>query len=316
MKLHAPFLQLPVLFDADALAREVASIEREHWREHPQKYPGNHALPLISVGGDPGCDGLAGAMQPTPFLERCPYLKHVLFSLGAVWGRTRLMRLAGQSEVTRHFDRNYYWRERMRVHVPVVTQPSVRFTCGDAEVNMAPGECWIFDTWRMHQVLNPADDERIHLVADTVGSSAFWDLMGRGRVTPDASGNALWQPEKITPPIGAVTHELRYESINVPTIMTPWELREHLWFLLADARPHVQLDRLWAEARRFLAEWQAIWAQCGPHLDARPAYHASLLGFAQFMERHACDVQLDNGGRFMPALQGIVLEAALAEPAR
>jgi hypothetical protein len=58
-----------------------------------------------------------------------------------------------------------------------VTQPTVRFTCGDAEVNMRAGECWIFDTWRMHNVVNDHALPRIHLVADTVGgtvSGSWW----------------------------------------------------------------------------------------------------------------------------------------------
>lgn len=45
----------------------------------------------------------------------------------------------------------------MRVHVPILTQPTERFTSGDATINMAEGERWIFDTWRMHHVLNDAD---------------------------------------------------------------------------------------------------------------------------------------------------------------
>ncbi len=120
-------------------------------------------------------------MRPTRHLERCPYLQQVLHSIGATWGRTRLMRLSGQAEVTPHVDVNYYWRERVRVHVPIVTQPTVRFTCGDAEINMRAGECWIFDTWRMHNVVNDHALPRIHLVADTVGGTGFWQLVARSR---------------------------------------------------------------------------------------------------------------------------------------
>jgi hypothetical protein len=44
---------------------------------------------------------------------------------------------------------------------------------------MAAGECWIFDTWRLHNARNPNSRDRIHLVADTVGSAEFWDLVSR-----------------------------------------------------------------------------------------------------------------------------------------
>jgi len=34
-------------------------------------------LPLVAVSGDPANESFAGAMQPTPKLQRCPYLLQV-----------------------------------------------------------------------------------------------------------------------------------------------------------------------------------------------------------------------------------------------
>ena len=153
MKLQVPFIQLPVLFDAERLATEVEALGHHAWRNSTQLNDGNSAITLITAYGDPASDALAGPMRPTPALLQCPYLQQVLAQLGATWGRARLMRLSGQAEVKAHVDINYYWRERMRVHVPIVTTPSVRFRCGDEEVHMGRGECWVFDTWRRHQVL-------------------------------------------------------------------------------------------------------------------------------------------------------------------
>ncbi|RYZ74105.1 MAG: aspartyl beta-hydroxylase, partial [Lysobacteraceae bacterium] len=119
MKLQVPFLQLPVMFDAPEMAREIAAIDPAAWRGRTQRDDGNSALTLITTGGDPDNDELAGPMRPTPWLARCPYLMQVLGSMGATWGRARLMRLSGQAEVKPHVDVNYYWRERMRVHFPV-----------------------------------------------------------------------------------------------------------------------------------------------------------------------------------------------------
>ena len=95
MKLQVPFVQLPLQFDAARLASEVHALGDQPWRPHPQKYPGNFALPLISAHGNPDSDSIAGPMRPTPYLEHCPYLMQVLERLGAVWGRTRLMKLSG-----------------------------------------------------------------------------------------------------------------------------------------------------------------------------------------------------------------------------
>ena len=46
---------------------------------------------------------------------------------------------------------------------------------------MAAGEAWIFDNWRRHSVVNPHTADRIHLVADTAGSSAFWQFVAEGQ---------------------------------------------------------------------------------------------------------------------------------------
>src|SRR5688572_25681502 len=228
MKLLVPFLQLPVSFDAAALAAEVAGIEESLWREHPNKLAGNTALTLVTAGGDPDSDGLSGDMRPTPVLARLPQVRRVLGALGATWGRSRLMRLSGLAEVTAHVDTNYYWRERMRVHVPITTTPDVRFQVGDAETHMAVGECWIFDTWRRHRVVNNADSTRIHLVADTVGGDALWKLIQQGR----PAGHSLpgWQARPV--PLDGPAPELHFEAVNLPPVMTPWEIRDHFVFLL------------------------------------------------------------------------------------
>ena len=104
MKLRVRFLQLPIRFDAERLAAEVAAIPESAWRAHPRGYPGNDALTLITTGGDPDSDARAGPMEPTPHLLACPYLMQVLEALGATWGRSRLMRLSGDAEVTPHID--------------------------------------------------------------------------------------------------------------------------------------------------------------------------------------------------------------------
>ncbi|HEX6641547.1 MAG TPA: aspartyl/asparaginyl beta-hydroxylase domain-containing protein, partial [Thermoanaerobaculia bacterium] len=177
MRLDREFVRLPLAFDAARLAEEIAQFEESDWRPHPQGYTGNSALALIAVNGDPDDDNVSGPMRATRHLDRCPYLRQVLGAFRAVWGRTRLMRLDGNAEATAHCDSNYYWTQHARVHVPIVTSDDVRFLCGDASVNMRAGEAWIFDTWRVHNVLNPHPTRRIHLVADTIGSAAFFDLV-------------------------------------------------------------------------------------------------------------------------------------------
>lgn len=311
MKLPVPFIQLPLQFDAGLLAQEIAAFGEDAWHEHPQKYPGNFWLPLIAVDGSTHNDSFSGAMRPTPYLLQSPYLMQVLGRIGAVWGRTRLMKLTGQAEVAAHFDINYYWRARARVHVPIITTPSVRFLCGDDEVNMRSGECWIFDTWRQHQVINGSSDARIHLVADTVGSDQFGDLLRDGRMP----GNHMpegWRAEPV-PPTDERHPVLRYESVNLPTVMTPWEMREHIVFLLHEVRPHPQLEPAKQVTSRFLAAWQALWSEFGADPAGFPAYRKALNSYEQWLKGSAASLQLVNGSSLLVALRLMVLSVAIAD---
>jgi hypothetical protein len=311
MKLQYPFLQLPLSFDPAALAAEIEAIEESAWRPHPQGYPGNDALTLITTGGDPNSDAVAGSMRATPHLERCPYLQQVLYSIGATWGRTRLMRLSGQAEVTPHVDVNYYWRERVRVHVPIVTQPTVRFTCGEAQINMRAGECWIFDTWRMHNVVNDHALPRIHLVADTVGGSGFWQLVARAR--PHARLGGDWQPTFV-PADPHLPSPLDFECENVPEVMTPWEMRAHVAFALSEAVPHPKAPPIQQRLLVFVRDWHGLWSAYGERREGWLRYRALLdAARTELLALGASEITLANTAGLMQALDAWVFNVALAD---
>ncbi len=235
MKLDAEFIRLPLTFDAGRLAEEVAQFSEQDWRGHPQDVGGNFRLPLIAAGGDPNDDEVKGEMAPTPHLERCEYLRQVLASLDTVLGRTRLMRIDGNAEATMHVDDNYYWVDRVRVHVPIVTSPEIEFVCGENTVHMPAGEAWLFDTWRMHNALNPTGERRIHLVADTVGSEGFWRLV-QGGERPFVEGGDPAPSEHVPYDPGA-SAEVETERTNFPVVMSPGEQERLAESLFDDLDP-------------------------------------------------------------------------------
>lgn len=309
MKLPHPFIQLPLAFDAARLAHEISGVPTSAWMLHPQKFPGNTMLPLIAVDGDPANEAFRGVMKPTPHLERSPYLQQVIAAMGVVAGRTRLMRLAGQAEVSRHADLGYYWADRVRVHAPIITQPSVRFECGDAAVHMAAGECWIFDTWRPHRVINANDDQRIHLVVDTVGGAKFWKLVEAGRVPEDARP---WSPLRIDYD-PSLRPDLAFEATNMPDIMTPWELDAHLSFLLNEAGKHPRLGEVRAICGRFRRAWRALWSQYGADDAGRGAYQAALDGFLAQVKDPASQIRFANDVWLFGAIMMRIGKAAIAQ---
>jgi uncharacterized protein (TIGR03032 family) len=277
MRLDSPFIRLPLRVDADRLAAEVAAFSEKDWKPHPQGYAGNDALSLIAKGGEPLNDAVKGPMLPTPFLARVPYHRQVLAALGSVLGRTRHMRIQGNGEATMHCDTNYYWMQRVRVHIPVKTYPEVRFLCGDAEVNMKPGEVWIFDTWRLHNVLNENPGTRIHLVVDTVGSAEFWELVAAGeRPFTDPPTKAA-VPDRVVKFDPKAEPELLTEQCNFPVVMSPWEV-ECLFadlvgdLALSEKAPPDLAGNLQEKLLKFHRTWRNLWSGHGQNPSGFPHF--------------------------------------------
>src|SRR5882724_7888923 len=257
MRLPRPFQRLSVRFDADRMREEIERISSSAWAEHPNGNPGNSSIRLISVNGEEN-DEVNGRMAMTPHLAQSPYLRQILGSFGVVWGRSRLMRLAPGASVPQHADINYHWFTRVRLHIPIVTEPEVRFFCGDEAVHMAAGEAWLFDNWRLHRVENAGRRERIHLVADTSGSSSFWQFVANSQ-SPESKDVAFaYDPQRPT--------TLMTEQTMLAAVMHPAEvemlirdLRSELVVGDAPAAPTVQLARYHALLENFCKDWRQLY---------------------------------------------------------
>ncbi|MGE5626404.1 MAG: sulfotransferase [Bacillota bacterium] len=262
MRLPAPFIKLPLRFDAARLREEVSRIPESDWRAHPQGFAGNTALVLVSHGGKEN-DDTVGAMAPAPRLARCAYLRQVMGSFQTVIGRSRLMRLEPGAEVTPHTDIDFYWRDRIRIHVPIVTDPSVRFNCHGVEIHMAEGEAWIFDNWRPHHVINGSGIRRVHLVMDTVGSAAFWQLASGGAVV----SSATQLPTRPVPYREGAEDDLQFESSEPEPLTHPAVVKNTVYELVGDLRSQSGRTARQAELENalmdFANEWQALWARFG-----------------------------------------------------
>lgn len=263
MRLDQPFLKLPICFDAEALAAEARALPQSDWAPHPTGFAGNEAVRLITPDGK-DTDSSNGPMAPTPSLGRCPYTREIMAEIGAVWGRSRFMGLAPGSDVPPHIDIHYYWRTHWRIHIPVVTNPGVEFTCGDETVHMAAGECWLFDSFSWHNVRNAGAEQRIHLVLDTVGGGSLGELMSAAK-----SGTA--EARRVRP--GERSGEgLLFERVNSPKVMSPWEMRCHLEFIRENAGCDPDALRLVDHVDKFIGEWAAAWARFGTDDDGRQIY--------------------------------------------
>jgi len=273
MKLAREFIRLPLSFDAQRLAEEARALPAKAWQAHPTGYRGNSAVPLISVNGEAN-DLFAGPMAETIWLTQSPYLRQVLASFQVVFGRSRLMGLAGGTEVPEHSDTNYHWFTRVRIHVPIVTFPEIMFHCHDQAIHMAAGEAWVFDNWKKHKVVNPTPEFRIHLVADTVGSAAFW-LMVEDSLSGSNEELAIQQVQ-FDP---GAEPELAFEKFNTLDVMHPVEMEMLTEDLLSDLQSSTaeqntpeRLQKFSRAVRAFYQDWKSLWTEYGDDAAGWPIF--------------------------------------------
>lgn len=307
MRLDRPLLKLPKRFSAEHLAAEVAALPASSWLPHPGRLPGNDAVPLITPNGAISND-FAGPMAPTQHLRACPYIMQILADLGAVWGRSRLMGIAAAADVPEHVDVGYYWRTHLRVHIPIVTDPAVSFTVGGEAVHMAAGECWVFDTFQMHKVHNGGIAKRIHLVLDTVGGETLWDLAAEA-----AQGSG--ETQLVPPRAGDFAEAIAFEQVNLPTIMSGWEVRCHVDYLLGLATQGPQLGPVATRLERFVNGWMAAWAEHGAAPSGVTTYLRLIEGIRNDLRSlRASSILMHNQVPLDRALGELIFQVAVPAP--
>lgn len=312
MRLPKPFFRLPLRFDVERLRAEVAALPDHAWVRHPNQIQGNSAVRLISVDGGEN-DEVNGRMQATAHLQQAPYIRQILASFGVVWSRSRLLRLAPGATVPEHSDINYHWFTRVRLHIPILTRPEVRFYCGDQVVHMAAGEAWVFDNWRAHRVENFTPDERIHLVADTSGSAAFWRMVAQSESVGEVRQVPYIEGRQLMP---------LTERTKLPTVMAPGELDFLVLDLrselvaqenIADARP--RLGRYHGMLEALCKDWRQLYALYGEEPQGWPEF-ARLRDTVRSASRDMSQglAMRTNGVSVHQVLEGRVLRAMLSLP--
>lgn len=306
MEFNQPFLRLPWRFDPAALQSEVTALPNDFWLAHPSGLPGNSAVPLVSVNGEMN-HAFDGAMKATEALTSSPYLSQVVSSFNEVVARSRLMRLDPGAEVAEHVDFNYHWVSRVRIHVPIVTDPSVVFYCGSESVHMRPGESWLFDSWRRHRVVNASNVRRVHLVIDLAGSSRFWQTVRQAETMPAKdvlSGDGE-------------THPLRTEQFPVAPVMAPGEMLAIVEQVLQDCEANSENDvSIMRQYRHLLLDlvhdWREIWGLHGLTEVAFPQYRQLLERTAgQLLPNPRVLITESNKVGINPIINQRILAAAL-----
>jgi hypothetical protein len=312
MKLAHEFFKLPLHFDVAKMQEELSHFSADDWYQHHEGFKGNSAIPLISVNGAINND-FTGEMLATEALKKSEYLQQVIASFEEVFGRSRLMKLDASFEVPLHTDINYHWYKRVRIHIPIITDPAVIFHCDDKQVHMGEGECWIFDTWKEHRVVNNSTKDRVHLVIDTSGSSKFWQMVNqafvpwKSRVEAEAK-TLSYQPS-------GNTHTL-LEKYNTPLVMSPGELDFMLNELQNEIKQVIENDTIQLQAfteilDSFSQDWRNLWARYGNEEKGWKHYHQCRDGIFNRSKSIASQLKISNGGTALDMLAHCIIVPAL-----
>ena len=304
MRIGHPLLKLPLRFCGETLAREVNALPPDAWMAHPQKFDGNLSVPLVSPGGEM-VHRTFGSMAPTQWLRRCPYILEIMQALDSTWGRSRLMGLEAGADVPEHIDIHYYWRTHLRIHIPVITNPGVGFTCNGETTHLAPGECWILDSFYKHSVANRGSETRVHLVLDTVGSGRLWDLIAAA-----TAGSA--EPSFVKPGETAM-QSLDFEQVNAPAVMSPWEMKSHVAYLTDWTDEQPGLQEVLTILDRFIMAWAGSWARYGASEAGLPHYLEHLAEVREALDNAGpLDIQMKNDWPLLLSVDQFILANAIA----
>ena len=171
-------VRLPLAFDPERLAADLAALDGTDWVEHfvRQNYEGDWSVlplrapigathPIQMIYSPPG----VSEFVDTPFLAQTPYFAAAIGAFRCPVMSVRLMRLTPGSVIKEHKDHDLAAEEGVaRIHVPVVTNDAVEFCVNRVPVRMLPGEAWYLRLADPHSVANRGDTTRVHLVIDVM----------------------------------------------------------------------------------------------------------------------------------------------------
>ena len=80
--------------------------------------------------------------------------------------RVLLVKLKNNSYIYPHKDFGTSLNTCKRTHIPVITNPLVKFIVGGEEKYMKEGEIWEINNGVTHSVENKSDEDRIHFIID------------------------------------------------------------------------------------------------------------------------------------------------------
>jgi aspartyl/asparaginyl beta-hydroxylase (cupin superfamily) len=133
------------------------------------------AWPVVEVTRQPGWDRLAGAAVP---------LMHEIirraYPPGGTVVRAMVAKLLAGAKILPHRDSHPSFSYGHRIHVPITTNPRVRFMIDGRPYQMEIGQAYEINNQKVHSVMNKGAEDRISFIFDYFPPGVF-----QGRLPPE-----------------------------------------------------------------------------------------------------------------------------------
>jgi len=119
--------------------------------------------PEIVVSKEPGWDRLADVALPVmdDIISR-------LYPTGGTVIRAMAAKLLAGKKITPHVDRHPSFHRGHRIHIPITTNPRVRFMIDGQPYQFKIGEAYEINNQKTHSVMNKGSEDRITFIFDYV----------------------------------------------------------------------------------------------------------------------------------------------------
>ncbi len=181
MNINVPLRELGDI-DSSALSTTILSTDCRAWQanEYRQQAYDVHyntqsmvmlftdakGWPSLRVTREAGWDSLAASAQPM--------IDHIIekhYPPGGKVIRAMAARLLSGSVIKPHVDAHPSFHQAHRIHIPITTNPKVRFTIDGRPYRLQVGQAYEINNQRMHSVMNKGKEDRITFIFDYVPPS-------------------------------------------------------------------------------------------------------------------------------------------------
>jgi len=172
--------------DADPLRQAILDLDEDAWLSNEQRqndfevHKQTRSIVMVfcdgpmndlTVSKENGWDLLAEAAVP---------VMHELIGRGYPPGgtiiRAMAAKLLSRGRINPHFDSHATFRRSHRIHVPITTNPRVRFMIDGRPYRMEVGEAYEINNQKTHSVMNSGEEDRITFIFDYLPPEQIADI--------------------------------------------------------------------------------------------------------------------------------------------